>query len=345
MSNPYNLMFGREPNIAIKRPEIFNEIINDFESENPTSFTYIITGARGAGKTVLMNEIENYFAEKDNFITVDLNPHRNMLEDLAGQIIEKAKLKKLFLAPSLDISFHGISFNLSGKEPVTSLYTVLERMLNYLKKKKIQVLIGIDEITLNSNVREFIHDYQTLIRSNYMIYMIMTGLYENIMSLQNDKSLTFLYRSPKKCLMPLNLISIKNSYISTLKIDCKTATELANLTQGYAFGYQLLGYLYFKIGSINNELLENYDEELRINAYDKIYDSLSPTEESIINLIATTNTTKVSEIMKILNLNNRNFSMFRQRLINKGVIISKCYGQIELALPRFNVFIKSFLDF
>lgn len=53
----------------------------------------------------------------------------------------------------------------------------------------------------------------------------MTGLYENIYDLQNEKSLTFLYRAPKIILEPLNYTAIKSHYMRIFDIMMKWLTR------------------------------------------------------------------------------------------------------------------------
>ena len=40
-------------------------------------------------------------------------------------------------------------------------------------------------------MRSFAHDFQSLLRDDYPVFALMTGLYENVNSLQNNKNLTF----------------------------------------------------------------------------------------------------------------------------------------------------------
>ena len=61
-------------------------------------------------------------------------------------------------------------------------------------------------------MRSFAHDFQSLLRENYPVFTLMTGLYENVNSLQNNKNITFLYRTPKIALGPLDLDLIKDEY-------------------------------------------------------------------------------------------------------------------------------------
>ena len=49
--NPFTLMFGKEPLLTIRRDQVISRIFSDFSSPLPSSQTYILVGARGAGKT------------------------------------------------------------------------------------------------------------------------------------------------------------------------------------------------------------------------------------------------------------------------------------------------------
>lgn len=340
-NNPFTLMFGREPNLAIHREDLYSQITTDFQSELPSNQLYMIIGARGAGKTVLLSEIYDYFDKENDWICVDVNPHRNILEDLASTLYEKGKTRHLFLKSSFDISFHGISFSIEGKEPVSSISSVVEKMLAYLAKHNKKVLITLDEVTSNQNVQEFSHDFQSYIRKRYPVFMLMTGLYENILPLQNNKALTFLYRAPKILLKPLDKVAIKDSYKKALNVSDEIAMQLANLSKGYGFGYQLIGHLFFEHNKIDDELLRQYDEKLRINCYDKIFSSVSENQSRILYSLIGEEKKKTADIMLETGFNNKNYSVYRERLIQKGIVIAPSNGYLSLALPRFGEFLKT----
>ena len=338
--NPFVLMFGKEPYVTIPRDQIASEIIGDFSKSIPSSQIYVLLGARGAGKTVLLSEIYKKIDGEKDWIAVDVNPHRDILPDLASILYDKGKMKRLFLKGSLGISFQGLTFSIEGGSPVTSVTTVVERMLEHMAKKGKRLLITLDEVTSGEKVKEFAHDFQSFVRKGFPVYLLMTGLHENVMSLQNDKSLTFLYRAPKILLRPLDSTAVKSSYVKALGVDDKTANELASLCKGYGFGYQLLGYLYFRHGKIDDELLEEFDYQLRINAYDKIWSSVSENGRKIVKVLCEADEVSVASILTQTGFEDKEFSVYRDRLLQKGVVISKRRGYLSLALPRFDVFVS-----
>ena len=245
-NNSFSISFGTEPLNYVDRINEKNQIIEDISDDSPSNHATIIIGARGCGKTVFMTSICNDLSKDDKWLIVDPGPKNNILENIASEIYESSKSKFHFVKGEFSFSFKGITFSLKGDKPVSTIHTLLKRMLDILKKKKIKVLITIDEVDNSADMKYFIQEFQSLIRQNYPIRLLMTGLYENVSKLQDDKSLTFLYRAKKVYLSPLFIGSISSQYRKYLKCDKETSIELGKMTKGYAFAFQVLGYIIFK---------------------------------------------------------------------------------------------------
>lgn len=341
--NPFTLSFGSEPEQYIARSNETRELIQKIESDPPMSHFFIISGVRGSGKTVLLTSIFNYFANQDDFVTVELNPEDDLRESLAAKLYSNCLIKRLFTEKSFSFSFSGVGFSISGKNPVLNIDDLLDKMFAELKKQNKKVMILIDEATNNQYLRQFALSSQILIRRNYDLFVVMTSLYENISSIENEKNLTFLIRSPRLILTNLNISAIAASYAEIFSLDQNEAMELAKLTKGYAFAYQLLGYLLFesKEHSLSASLLGQFDQYLEEWVYRKVWDMLSPVEQKILRCIQTDAPIAVADIMKRSNMKKESFSQYRDRLIKKGVLTATARGQLMFALPRFNSFIAS----
>lgn len=339
-NNPFNISFGEEPKELIRRNNEFNEIIETFNSVTPISKALIISGPRGAGKTVLLAQVKKYFESKDDWITVDLNPFTNMLEELASKLYDKGKLKKLFLSHEFNFSFHGISFSLTGDNPVSNVNTLIEIMLKYLKNKNKKTLVCIDDIATNENVKAFIYSFQSFLRDEYNIFLLMTGLFENICELENANNLTFLLRTPKIFLKGLNSRAITLSYENIFNLQTEDALKLTKITNGYAYGYQLLGNLLFKNNTtkINKKILSDYDLLLEDNVYAKIWSSLSKKEKEICFAIC--KTSKVALIISYANITNSSLQVYKKRMEKQGIIDTSSRGSISFTLPRFKEFVE-----
>lgn len=337
-NNPFILTFGREPINFIPRIDYLQQVKDNFYSETCPNQAFMITGVRGTGKTVLLSKLAKEFEKNKDWIVVDLNPERDMLNSLASQIYNNSKVKHLFLKAKFNLSFNGIGLSVENDKPSDDIESIISKMVEYLSEKDIKLLITIDDAANNQNIKVFAHTFQALLRKDYKVFMLMTGLYENISSIQNNKSLTFLSRVPKLILKPLNMPVIKDSYEEIFNIDSDTAIQMSKLTEGYAYAYQVLGYLMWEEGDkkISKKLLSQFDQYLSEFVYDKIWEGLSEKEKNII--------IKINNNEK-LEMKPNEISVYRDRLIKYGVLVSKQRGKLSFALPRFKEYIDNKLLF
>lgn len=247
-----------------------------------------------------------------------------------------------FVKAKLDFSAVGLGMSIENAVPVTDIENVLELMLDQIKRAGKRLLVSIDEVTASEYIKIFASSFQIFLRQEYPIFLLMTGLYENIYDLQNDKSLTFLYRAPKLILEPLNFTAVRKHYMDIFSLNLDTAEKMAILTKGYPFAFQVLGYLYWenKDKKSLEEILPEYDQYLDEYVYSKIWSELSELDQKILEVISLEDETQVKKIREKLNMTSSLFSVYRERLKRKGVISTKEYGKILLALPRFDEFVK-----
>ena len=342
MKNPFTLSFGVMPEKFIRREDIISEVMNGFINKENDSNVYILTGVRGSGKTVMLNYIKNQFAEFNDWIVLNINPEMNILESIASKLYEKGSLKKYFIKPSFNFSFKGIGFSLEGNTPVKNIETLLEKMMTIIKEKNKNVLISIDEISNNNNIKIFSHTFKNMVNDNLPIYLLATGLNENVYNLENEKTLTFIYRAKKILVKNLNLNSIAKSYIEVLNLSEKEAIKCSNLTEGYASAYQILGSILYreKKKEIDDELLSEFDSILEDINYDKLWDDLSLTDKQFLYGFISQKDNKAKSIIDNSMIKKDSYSKYRERLIKKGIIKSNSYGYLSLTLPRLFEFIQ-----
>ena len=368
MQNPFSISFGKEPLQFISRITESEEIVQAYESENPPTQVYMVTGVRGSGKTVLLTEIGRKMEEMDEWIVVALNPARDLLESLAAKLYRIPKLHRLFLEAKFDFSLFGLGASVENVPPVADIESVLELMFEKIRKAKKKVLITIDEVVPGEQIRIFANTFQILLRENAPVYLIMTGLYDNIYDIQNEDTLTFLYRAPKIILRPLSLTAIKNKYVSVLQVPEEVAIRMAKLTKGYAFAFQVLGYLYWKCKAGNaqekalpdhdgnleenlsdhdrylDEILPDFDQYLEEYVYEKIWMEMSEQDKQITAMLSCDEYMRVQDVREKLNMSSGLFSIYRQRLIRKGLVDVSRHGYLALALPRFDAFMKVYAE-
>lgn len=342
MYNPFTLAFGKKPVRYISRLVYTNKVIDSFTAEIPSAQVYMITGVRGSGKTVFMTNIVNELRERNDWYAIELNTDGDLLSDLASKLYSISGLNTLFLKAKIDLSLFGIGVSIENSSPIANIESAIERMLKVLKKNDKHLLIALDEVVSNREIRRFANAFQIFMRQDYNIYMLMTGLYENIYNLQNEDTLTFLYRAPKIMIEPLNISAIAASYKEVFDIEEDEAMRMAVITRGYAFAYQVLGYIRWEHKNRSIEdIMPEYDQYLQEYVYDKIWHELSDRDREVLLILSGSESMRVKDIIAELNVNSSQFSTYRDRLIKKGLIDTSRYGYISMILPRFSEYLKS----
>lgn len=338
--NPFSLMYGKTPLSIINRSEEYHTILDTFKSENPSTYAILITGIRGSGKTVLLRTISNDLRKNEDWIVIDANAQDKIIEPLAEKLYYEGNKHKLFIDWSLKVNFKFVELEIK-KEKTTNSEIVFEKLLEKANNHGKKVLITIDEVTNTKEIKRFANFYQALIGRNYEIFLLMTGLKNNIESLVSSASTSFLSRTPKISLQPLDLIDVANEYKKRLAISFELALKLANITNGYAFAYQVLGYLFFenKKTDIDDELLLEFDRYLQRNGYDVIWKELTKVEKDICFALAELTDKTQLNILNKLDMKESNYQNYRSALLEKEIIVTKGYGRVDFSLPRFQEFV------
>ncbi len=338
MNNPFTITFGKNPNLSIDRPNEKQEVIDAFTSDPINQQIFLITSIRGSGKTVLMTEISEYLSSLKDWICIELNPEIDMLESLLSKLNSEAG--PLIKSLNLNLTFFNVvTIGASLENQITNAETAIIKILEHLSKQGKRVLLTIDEATNSKNLKAFASTFQILVRRNLPVFLLMTGLYENIRNLQNEKTLTFLYRAPRLELGPLNLLEIERKYKAVFSLTDHQAREMAVLTKGYAFAFQALGFLTCKQNGDYKKAMDSYRFYLEEYSYAKIWSELSGQDKKIAYGIAKAESRKTSSVLLSCGIDSNHFNPYRKRLSDKGIIDGNDRGFIKFTLPLFGDFV------
>ena len=344
-NNPFTLMYGIPASSTIDRNDAINTITKSFlYSDN--MFMYLITGIRGTGKTVLLRKTADYFSKEKNWIVIDLNPQGQIISSLANNLCVQSKIKKLIEGWSISFNLPYVTISKEPAQTISDPEIVATTIIENLAKQKKKILITIDEVNNTKELKEFANFYQAILGKSMPVYLLMTGLKENINSIINDKAMTFLTRSPKIELEPLGLPSIAIEYQNIFDINKETAVEMAKLTNGYAFAYQVLGFLFFESEkrTLDRDFIKQYDTYLWNNGYNKFWCDLTHTEKEFVMALAQSVSGSREDIIGSA-FSKTNYTKYRQRLLEKGIIKNDGYNKLSFVLPRFKEFIEYAKEF
>lgn len=339
MQNPFTLTFGKSPLEPVERPVQTNEIIDTFTAEPVNQQMFLITGVRGSGKTVMMTEISRKLRIREEWVVIELNPSVDLLQGMLSKLNSNPVCAGIIKSAKIDLSFWGFGVSIEGAAPITDAETAIIAILEKMKKNGKKLLVTIDELTNNEFMHVFAGSFQIFVRQDLPIFLLATGLYENIDELQNEKNLTFLYRAPKIQMKPLNQQAIIKKYMNIFQIEREQAAQMAELTKGYPFAFQVLGYLTWNNHGNYREVLEEYEQYLSEFVYDKIWSELSRKDRVVARGIAETDSGKIKDIREHLGMETNQFNPYRKRLIKKGILSGEMRGYVYFTLPLFEDYV------
>lgn len=340
-ANPFDISFGKKPTESITRFQLSKEVTDAFDAETISQQIYILTGVKGSGKTVLMNMIAGEFEGNPRWGVIRLNSDRDLLQAMGAKLCSVPACVDLFQKARLNLSYLGLGIELEGAPAIMDIESALEKMHKSLRQHGKRVLVTIDEVTNTSHVRVFCSAMQIFMSQGLPLFVLMTGLYENIEDLQNEKNLTFLYRAPKLRMMPLNLNAIAARYSQVFSLSDAEALDLAKYTKGYPFAFQVLGYSMWRHRNEPETYLGEYRQLLEEYVYEKLWSELSPKDRRILQGIANCPDGRIRSINVYLGLKTNEINQYRKRLIRKGILDGGEYGRLRFTLPFFDRFVLS----
>jgi hypothetical protein len=353
MQNPFTTTFSKTPEYTYIATQKTDEILENFSYDNPSESVYKITGVRGSGKTVILAKIEEKLRSDENrekgWLVFDLNPARDMLGQVAAMLHKEGfapsdtKNRSVNISATVLGTGGGIGYAKEKENVFFDIGVEIDEMFRKTREKGKKILIGIDEVSKTPEMITFASEYGRWLRANYPVYLVCTGLYENIQEVSNVKNLTFFRRATTVKTEPLNTVRMAEMYKNRLHISLAPAREMAKLTKGYAYAFQELGALYFKKRSTQTleDLLPELRSELFAYSYEKIWEELTEADRFLAGLLVEKDEYKREEVLELMGDRSGNYSMYRDRLIKRGILESR-QAYISLALPFFADYIKEY---
>lgn len=354
MQNPFTTTFSKTPEYTYIVTEETDEILDNFNYDLPSESVYKITGVRGSGKTVILSKIEEQLRSEDRrdrgWLVFDLSPARDMLGQIAAMLQKNGFRKSggrttgINLSASILGTGRGIGYTKTEQDGFQDIGVEIEEMIQNAQNSGKKIFLGIDEVSRTKEMVELASEYGRWLRAGYPVYLVCTGLYENMQEVSNIKNLTFFRRATTVQTKPLNMIRMSEMYQKQLNIDAALSHKMAEITKGYAYAFQELGSLYFR--KSKNETLDDLIPALRTElfaySYEKIWEELTDNDRFMARLLVNQKEYKREEILKLMGSKAGNYSMYRDRLLKRGILTASRRGYVAFALPYFADFIREY---
>ncbi len=340
INNPFTLDPHVFPQTLVSgSTESVQEIIDVFTSETPVYKSCFITGIQGSGKTVSLSFIAEHFQNQKDWIVIEFNPKEDMKQHLASRLLEEQPIKMELSKAKISVMVPGIGgFEVEGAEPIKDINVIIEKMLSWLKDINKKVLIILDDVFPSENIQSFAYDYQRLARLNFPVFLVMTGLYENLQGLQENNQLSGLSRIYRIHLAPLDLDLMAAQYFTVFQIGYGKALNMATETKGYPLAFQVLGHYTWNNGDDPNLVLSKFKGYLEECVYDKVWENLPKNDKLFLYTIAKTADGGMKKVKESCKEHKISYLSCFKQMKEKG-IIKEVEGCLIFTLPYFDEYV------
>lgn len=358
-TSPFRAGFGKSPPVLAGRDDILDELSDALVEGTWTSErASLVEGLRGVGKTVLLNAVEDRARER-GWIVVSETATPGFTDRIARDHLARA-IHRLDPPPTHRLKGVTVGPGAVDLEPQAapdyplSLRSQLQRAAELNAPRGI--LITLDEISLRAadDLAHFTAEIQHAIREDLEVTFVGAGLSDAITELLSQRSLTFLRRAVR---MPIGLLQpddVKLALQEPIEDAGRTIDEDAleyamRAAQGYPFMAQLIGDLSWKVEPERNEIVLQdvktaYPKARRrmgANIHSRALRELSPTDRTVLAHMALSDgPSAVADLRQALGVNPQHLNVYRQRLIDAGMIRSVGHGQVDFALPYLRDYLR-----
>jgi len=256
MDNPFKPSFGRTPPDLLDRADVLDEFEYGLSIRSGVlGLLTIITGSRGVGKTVMLNEAQDLAREQGWAVISDTST-----DGFLARIADSARVINDELGdgpPSRKITaFVAAGFGVTTQLPPerqVEFRALGEQLLRQLDERKTGLLITLDEIqdAARGELLQLAAVIQHFVRDGLPIAFVCAGLPSAVSDLLNEGVATFLRRADKVDLHSVEVSDVESSYINLFTAGGFTlargiAAKAAAATSGYPFLVQLIGYFMWR---------------------------------------------------------------------------------------------------
>lgn len=362
LRNPFRPTFGVSPTILAGRDSLLDAFrLGLAEGPGSPFRALLISGARGMGKTVLLNEFEEAAAAQ-GWISLRAYPDENLATTLAETTIPQAMAKVTGEPPRRMLTGGGIAGvgsissvpHPSSSDPTPTLITRLRALAELLRPHGTGVLITLDELQAAQacQLHQMATAVQDLLRDDFDIALVAAGLPEGIERLLQQRGTTFIRRAERIHLRPVSDAEASEMFLATARAGGREmstgAAEAATaLSVGYPYLMQLAGSLAWahttlsgestitvaQIEAIRSDVIRRMGSQVHGPSLHQVPDRELNLLYTLAELSPTAGMVSTGEIAAHLGVKPNALSMARKSLLDRGLVEVPKYGYLRFSLP------------
>lgn len=362
-ANPFKPTAGKTPPLLVGRDDVLDDFIEGID-DGPGAPARLmrITGARGVGKTVLLNALGEIAKERSWDVIAE-----TASEGLYARLVERLRLPKGLIDgwPLPSVSFAGVEVDFGAVQRNKDKMPIFLRdaLALRLSKKRADegVLITVDE-TQAANRDEMVAiatSVQHLIREDQNVAFVFAGLPSMDSRVLNDDVLTFLRRAVPERLSDVPLSEVRDAFAVVFdragaSIDDEALDAATEATRGYPFMIQLVGYNIWRVSARrceNNSVSVTLDDafqgikDAKVRLGDTVHEpeleGLSAVDRTyLLSMAHDDGPSSTSAVAKRMGKSMAYANQYRTRLLEAQVIKEVARGKVDFAIPYLREYLR-----
>lgn len=364
MTNPFHASFGVSPPLLVGRDDVLEDFVEALE-DGPGSAgrATLYTGARGAGKTVMLNAVEDRAKER-GWLVVSETATPGFVARITQQ--QLPRLLRDFDPEAVRRRMTGVTapFNAGSAAWDTveahvvqaGLRNQIELLTDLLAERESGVLITLDEIHQDqvAELREIATMVQHAFRENRNLAFVGAGLAASVSDVLNDEVLTFLRRAERHVLGSVRRSDVERAFREPIeatgrRVDDTALRVMVDGSAGYPFLLQLVGAQTWRLNPMATEItvedatngVARARRRLGSLIHEPALSAASDIDKSfLLAMTQDDGPSKMADLQQRLGVDVNYASQYRLRLIAAELIYATRRGYVDFALPYLREYLR-----
>lgn len=355
MDSPFRPGFGKTPPYLAGRAAALAQLEDGLElGQWPQERGILVTGFRGVGKTVMLNTAED-LAHSRGWKVISVTATTGFFDQIVGselpRLLNELDPQNSFRVTSLGLAGLGsIEIQYSDGRVATPTFRSMCAEACSLLEGRGGLLFTIDEINASTltELERFATEYQHLVREDREVAFVGAGVRGEISGLLSSSSATFLRRCAPVQVGLLSVTETARAFSQPIRergrtLEADVLDYLVRASQGYPFLVQQIGDIAWRRHPKNAAISLSDAEFAYARARRSLGDfilqpvltGLSATDRAFLAAMTLDDgPSKIQDIRRRMGEVAPGYaSMYRDRLINAGVIVAVERGIVTFALP------------
>lgn len=364
MPNPFTASFGVSPPLLVGRDPMLAEFTEALEDGPGSSGrAMLFTGARGCGKTVMLNAVEDR-ARRQGWLVISETASpgfgARIVQAHLPRLLREfdpAAVRRRFTGVTAPMGAGALTWNTIESHVVESgLRTQLDLLTDLLAPHGTGLVITLDEIHHSqiNELRELATTVQHAFREGRELAFAGAGLATSVSNVINDEVLTFLRRAERHALGAVSRSDVEKGFREPIeaagrRIDPVSLALMVEATAGYPFLLQLIGARTWRVNPTQPEISRADAEEGIASARQRLgrlvhepaLAGVSDTDMDFLQAMARDDgPSRIADVQERLGVDGNYASQYRLRLIAAELIQSTRRGVVDFALPYLREYLR-----